>query len=318
MVVMDTYSKRMRKNQHHGPVNLLHDQLPKRFRTQFIYIIQDVFGDDIQSNQTFHAYDMLVKLIREELGKLSLRSKHTHRYLNPAEELCEWFTKEEDVLNCLDTLEISCKFIDRYVREYPYNFPSFNRSGVSIEDILEKINVRLQESGSGYKYEGQKIIRIDSEYLHSEVTQGTIRLLGNKIYAGAEEEFHKALDCFKKGEASNCLGECLKAFESTMKIICEKRGWRYNDNYTAKKLIELILKNELIPSYLQEQFTSLRTLLESGIPTTRNRLAGHGRGNKPHHIPEYLPAYQLHMTATTIRMLVQAEQELPQQPGDKN
>ena len=40
-------------------------------------------------------------------------------------------------------------------------------------------------------------------------------------------------------------------------------------------------------------------MLESSIPTGRNKLSGHGQGTTPVSVPDYLVAYMLHMTAST-------------------
>jgi hypothetical protein len=78
-----------------------------------------------------------------------------------------------------------------------------------------------------------------------------------------------------------------------MKTICEKRGWTYNKGDSAKTLIEICFEKGLIPSFWQSHFSSLRSLLESGIPTARNKLGGHGDGVDPIDVPQYLSAYVL-------------------------
>jgi hypothetical protein len=96
-----------------------------------------------------------------------------------------------------------------------------------------------------------------------------------------------------------------------MKTICDKQLWSYQPGDTAKKLINVCFQNQLIPTYLQDQFSSLRQSLESGVPTVRNKLGGHGQGSQPIIVPQYFAAYQLHMTASTILFLVEAEKALP-------
>jgi DNA gyrase/topoisomerase IV subunit B len=101
--------------------------------------------------------------------------------------------------------------------------------------------------------------------------------------------------------------ECLKAFESTMKIICDKRGWTYDPRAAAKELV-----NGLIPPYWQSHFSGLRSVLESAISTPRNKQAGHGAGsNPPPDFPDELVSYVLHMTAATILFLSDSEGKLP-------
>ncbi len=96
-----------------------------------------------------------------------------------------------------------------------------------------------------------------------------------------------------------------------MKIICDKHNWIYDQNDTAKKLIQICFDNNLIPSFLQSQFTALKSVLESGIPTARNKTSGHGQGITQAVVPYYFVRYVLNLTATTILFLVEAEKELP-------
>jgi hypothetical protein len=89
-------------------------------------------------------------------------------------------------------------------------------------------------------------------------------------------------------------------------IICNLRGWPTKQTDTAKTLISTCMDNGLIPEYLTSQFSSLRSLLESGVPTIRNRNGGHGQGESSVPVPEYLARYALNLTATTILFLVEA------------
>ena len=121
----------------------------------------------------------------------------------------------------------------------------------------------------------------------------------------------KAHEHYRHGNNKEALNECLKAFESTMKVICDKRQWVYDpQKATSKELIKVCYEKELIPTFWQSQFTALRTLLESGIPTGRNRLSGHGQGSNLTDVPPYMVGYMLHMAASAIVFLVEAERHI--------
>ena len=94
-----------------------------------------------------------------------------------------------------------------------------------------------------------------------------------------------------------------------MKAICDKQKWSYGPGDTAQKLIDICLSNGLVPGYLQSQFTSLRNLLESGVPTVRNKLGGHGQGTSSIQVPESIAMYALHLAASNIVFLAKAEKE---------
>jgi hypothetical protein len=96
-----------------------------------------------------------------------------------------------------------------------------------------------------------------------------------------------------------------------MKAICTKRNWAFKSNDTASALIDVCLKNDLIPPLIQSHISAVRAALESGIPTIRNRLSGHGQGAQVVIVPEHYASYMLHLTATTIQYLIESEKALP-------
>jgi hypothetical protein len=46
-------------------------------------------------------------------------------------------------------------------------------------------------------------------------------------------------------------------------------------------------------------------LLESGIPTIRNKLGGHGQGQVPQRVDDEITRYALNLTGTNIIFLVE-------------
>ncbi|RLC17483.1 MAG: hypothetical protein DRH93_17590 [Deltaproteobacteria bacterium] len=179
------------------------------------------------------------------------------------------------------------------------------------DQVIEELNARFLESGVGYQYVEGEIIRVDSQFIHSEVVKPALKLLAQKKYLGAQQEFLKAHEHYRQKNYKEALNESLKAFESTMKAICDKKGWQYDrGRATAKNLIDVCFDKNLIPLFWQQQMGSLRSLLESGVPTGRNKLGGHGQGATPTHVPQHIVAFVLHMSASCIVFLVEAEKNL--------
>jgi Domain of unknown function (DUF7014) len=162
--------------------------------------------------------------------------------------------------------------------------------------------------GRVIEHQYPQMIRVDSQYLHRETVQPAIGILSDSRFQCANQEFLAAHEHFRHGRFQECLNECLKVFESTLKIICHAKKWPYQQTDAAKQLIQICLNNGLIPTFGQQQLTSLRTLLESGIPTTRNKLSGHGQGVQPVDVPEAVAKYALHLTATTVVLLAESAQ----------
>jgi hypothetical protein len=75
--------------------------------------------------------------------------------------------------------------------------------------------------------------------------------------------------------------------------------------------LEICFEKELIPAYLQSQFSSLRSILESGVPTVRNKLGGHGQGSETTTVSPEMARYALNLTASNIVFLIEHEKLIP-------
>jgi hypothetical protein len=306
MPTFDLFSKRQKQLRSKASDSLTYDNIPSKFRQQIIYIWRDAIGDDNYFELARNMYAEIVNILRREYGVSSLVSEW---YDKESEELENFFLTCEDNEKILDVIELVFHVIDNATRDFAYSLDASPNS--TADEAIEELNGRFREHGIGYAYESGQLIRKDSEYLHSEVIKPVIRILENPEFQGANEEFMKALEHYRHENYKECLNECLKAFESTMKIICHKRNWQYNQNDTAKRLIEICLSNNLIPSFLQTQVTALKSVLESGVPTIRNKLSGHGQGTQKSTVPQHFAEYALHTTASTILFLVDSEKNLP-------
>lgn len=185
-----------------------------------------------------------------------------------------------------------------------------NKRGRVQPRSIDELNYRFREHGVGYQYESGKIIRVDSQLIHSEVVQPAMSMLSDPMYEGANAEFLSAHEHYRKRRYKECLNDCLKAFESCLKAICEKRGWNYKPTDNAKRLIDIAFVQGLIPNFMQSHFSALRNTLESGVPTVRNRMSGHGQGSQEVPVPESIAGYALHLTASNILLLARANDEL--------
>ncbi|MNF52965.1 hypothetical protein D3C85_680570 [compost metagenome] len=311
MAIIDLYSKRQKRLRGEVLDVYTYDQLPKQLQVQITQIISDALG----SGEDYHRFDspseiykLIVNSLCREYGTPHLVPISIISTRNFRTELIEFFLQEKDIERQLDVVELSFRLIDGVTREFSY---LERRDGDRIAtDSITELNVRFNEHRVGYQFEGGEIIRIDSEFIHSEAVKPALRLLSDAIYSGAQDEFLSAHEHYRHGNNKEALVDCLKSFESTMKAICEKRKWKYSKQATAKSLIDVCFINQLIPSFWQLQMTSLKSMLESGIPTGRNNLGGHGQGSEIIEVPDYLVAYMLHMTASTLVFMINAEKNL--------
>ena len=309
MAIYDLFSKRQKKLRGEDPDVYRYDDIPPSLRTQIIHILHDTLGNEEEyyKDQVKDAYKFIVETLCREYGLLHLLPPDSYSGRNYIEELEHFILKEVDVERVLDAIELSTKVIDAHTREWDYL--RRHRASECADDAISELNTRFNEHGVGYQYADKGIIRIDSELVHGEIVKPAIQLLRREEYAGAQEEYLKAYEHYRHGNAKEALNECLKAFESVMKAICDKRGWAYPKTATAKPLIQICLDQKLIPQFWQHHFSSLKSLLESGIPTGRNKMSGHGQGSKIKSVPAHVVAYMLHMTASAIVFLAHAESD---------
>lgn len=227
------------------------------------------------------------------------------------QDKCLSFLLQTDkVEECLDFVELSLRLVRQMAVHYSKRSTARDREREHCENTITELNYRLREQGVGYQFEEKELIRVDSQYIHSEVVKPAIALLHDAKFSGASEEFLQAHGHYRAKRYPEAIAGALKSFESTMKGICDVRKWEYPESATAKGLIDIIFSKELIPSSLTSQFTGLRSVLESGLPTVRNKQGGHGQGKDPVAIPSHLAAYALHLAASNIVMLLEAHKAL--------
>lgn len=320
MAIFDLFSKRQKKLRGEVADVYIYDDLPDPLRVQIVHIWTETLGNleqwelgqlelgQLELRQVRRAYEFIVNTLCREYGVFKLPGTKNYGGREYTQELRDFFLCERDVEKALDAIEVSFKAIDDRTREFGYLLRG--DASKRADEAISDLNDRFKEHGVGFQYTNGEIMRVDSELIHVEAVKPALRLLNQKQYQGAQQEFLSAHEHYRRGKNKEALNDCLKSFESTMKVICDKRGWKYESNATAKTLIKVCFDNELVPSFWQQQLASLQSMLESGIPTGRNKLSAHGQGSSPTSVPEHLVAYMLHMTASTLLFLIKAEEDL--------
>lgn len=316
MAVFDMFSKRQRSAKPESSDVLRYDDIPHALRIQVLRALDDarerIYERTIPSYRMLgtEGEDIFAKacmVLRRELGAgqlVDIRQCVRPMFAgSEMDELCKEFTVFFE--NCepehvLDSVEVVMQLIEDAERN------GLLDDECNARTVVGEINTRFVEHRVGFQYQSGRIIVQTNMLLHSDVTTPALTLLCDPVFEGANQEFMKAHEHFRYGRNSECLVECNKAFESTMKIICNRRNWSYASTDTAKKLIDTCLSNKLVPTFTQQQLSSLRTLLESGIPTIRNKKAGHGQGVDRHEVSPHLARFALHLTGAAIVLLVES------------
>ncbi len=299
MAVVELFSKLQKRARGEVPDVYRYDQIPSALREQIIFVLLEQLGQKRQYTLGFPMYArtafiQIVSTLRREYGMTRLCDTGLSDPFH--DELLGFIRRESDVERVLDAVHLVVQSIAQHCPR------------IQADRAVEEINARFREHGVGFRFENGEVVRADSELLHREVTQPALSLLAQSHFKGANEEFLSAHEHHRHGRHKEALNDALKACESTIKAICDRRGWGYAKDATSKELIGTCFKRGLIPDFWQSQMGGLRALLENGVPTGRNRLSGHGQGSDPIDVPQHIVGYVLHMTAAAIVFLGQADE----------
>lgn len=312
MAVFDLYSKRQKRQRGEVPDVYVYDVLPQALRIQIVHLWRDVLGDEEDYHDSYkgvrQAYKFIVATLRREYGVFELVPPNRIRGQSEFEELHNFILSEADIERCLDAVELSFRFAEKFARSYDYC--RNNNASKHVDNCIEELNDRLKEHGVGFQFLENEIIRVDSEFLHSEVVKPALGLLNTEGFQGPRDEFLSAYEHYRHKKHKEALNDALKSFESTIKVICGRNEWSYDSRDTAKKLINVCISNGLFPNYYQNHLVALSTLLESGVPAIRNKESGHGQGEQVVEIDSHVVAYTLHMAASAIVLLIESEKNL--------
>jgi hypothetical protein len=181
------YSKRRRRELGQMPDIVQYEVLPKEFRVQVHYVLNDALGNKEQWKQSERVRDVyrsIVDILLREYGQLSLLGGSG------------WDTYEElriFLQNCsteqaFDVIEIGFRAADLVARKDSYIVPGMSRHQ-EVDEAIDELNARFKEHAIGYQFESGEIIRTDSKLLHQEAVRPALQLLSDPTFQGAEEEF---------------------------------------------------------------------------------------------------------------------------------
>ena len=117
-------------------------------------------------------------------------------------------------------------------------------------------------------------------------------------YRNANDEFLEALADLRKSDFGDCLTKCGSALESVMKVLCNEKGWAYNERDTASALGKIMIDRLGLDGYYEPVLMIVATL--------RNRLSrSHGAGTIDRSASRPVAEYAVNSTASAILFLVQ-------------
>lgn len=297
MALFDTYSKQ-RKRALNVPDVFLYEPIPVKLRNQVILALEGVLGPYNQGMlaSSRREWKMIEDAVRIELGVINIPVPSHFSYSSDAQVILQRHValcSDEDFLNfVVISLGVMVAESNKY-RDKP-----------SVTDLVVEVNKRFFENTIGYQYVDGQIVRVDSQFLHTEVVLPALEVLSDASYAAADAEFRGAHGHYRHARYDEAATEAGKAFESVMKVILAERSLPHDPKQPAAKLLEALRIGGVIES------TWMVAVLQ-GAATLRNHIGGHGDGVKPVTVPIYLAHYALTTSAAAITYLVNRNKSIP-------
>lgn len=314
MTIFATFSNRNRPR----PEGLVYDSLPNALREHCLRLVREGIGEHTE------ALDALDGILEQETPTPSfarVRRRRAEDY-DDTTRFFEDAITEGDFFEAMSAIEVAVFIVNDTIRKLEPTYRSIYQVHSEPDEVIEELNGRFAQYGVGYQFseEQGRFVRVDSTFMHAEVTRPAMALLTEKGFEGAAQEFQKAHEHYRHmmqdpEAGKDAIAWAVKAVESTSKAIMDARGWPYEKGDTVVPLMEKLFSKGLVPADLQSYFGGLRSALTSGLPTIGNRKARHGQGATPKPIEEHMVTLGMHLAAATIRFLVEAHKALETPPS---
>lgn len=296
------FSQRQRGKQ--VPDVLQYDNLPVEFRNQCYYIASDIC-DAIE----FGLSKTLIEGYCREKGSRFFRFNRVHNLGEIKSLFSQCVDKMEDS-DFLDLIDYMYHCLYSFVTRqdaFVYLLPATVKS---INKAFAELNDRFKQHNLGYEVTSGVLVRIDSRAVHAQYVKPALQLLCDEEFAGAEDEYRKAFEARRAGNNKDAILNAGKCFESVLKTICEKKKYPFNPQKdTANTLLNILKAQGFFPEYLESHLNGIITTLQSGAPTVRNKVAGHGQGSEITDAPDCLVDYVLGLVAVNSVLLVKLYKE---------
>lgn len=268
----------------------LHFELNKKIKKQIYYTIKN----RVEGSYLWRA----INVYREHHGE-EISSVHGDAY-----DKIEDFLLNTDPPKIFDFIELCLNTI----------FASGEHRHAN--EVAQRLNKWFKLSGYGYEIMELKFERVDSEYLKEEAIKPALRLLQKMEFGGALREFEGAIEAQRNEKWEDVIKKANDSFESVMKEILGKRNVSFDSDDTASDLIQKLKDDDILDPPLLSFADSLRSTLESGLPTLRNVIpgAGHGRGKYVEEVKQSYCNFALHLAGSLIVFLIERYEE--EQKGD--
>lgn len=298
--LFDVFSRR--KNTQENLSNTLTQEFKNRVIMLLSRLLQTTQHGDLR-NQFFQEMHQKLSFL---LGKWHI--SNDPRYLSPDEDTLAF------LLGCDDAYFLD--FIESIFQAESYRRIDQDENKLVedlnelflLDDIKYAITPFVREPGKAIFYGVERdtkalasyprVILREDEFSQSSLIEPTINLLSDQGFTSANSEFIEALEDYRKGDLGDCLTKCGSAFESTMKILCDRNGWHYDQADTASKLLRILITHTNLEPFFEQPLIIVATI--------RNRMSkAHGSGMLDRKVTRPVARFAINTTASAILLLVE-------------
>ncbi len=305
--LFDVFSRREKQAEAVKPVA----PLTPEFRNRVLMRCMELFDEYRSSHEHNEFWEEVHEKLRYLVGRVRLVQD---RYVNNTYQDATGFLATCTDSQFLDFIDFIFKLKSYYWSEKARQDENALVSDINdlfeLDDLPYALTPFVRETKQEPSYGGQmrdvsviasfpKVIRRDDQVPYKWAVEPALTLLRDKQLTSANKEFLDALEDYRKGDYGDCLVKCGSAFESTMKLICDRKGWSYSQTDTARPLLQVIFQNsQLEQNHFEQALMNIATL--------RNKLSNaHGAGTQQRNIPQHLAKYAINATAAAILLLVE-------------
>ena len=305
--IFSTFSRRPRSPEGTLP------EVPQTFRIRLLQWLIETLSRETYRDLASEFFPELQRLLRMRYGRVRLSER---RASSEMEDL-EAFWRDCPSDHFLDIIEDICRLSELQhipirgndiveainslmaVDDMPYQLTKFVFEYQTGNQTLPDLPIPLPKGGVTVSTTAYpQIILREDEVMHQESIDPALDLLSNPAFKNPNQEYREALRHYRKGEYGDALTKCGSAFESVMKIICDRKGWVYDPKATAAPLVKTMIQQTTLDPFLEQVLLSVATI--------RNRFStSHGAGVVPRMPTRQLTRYALNSTASAMLLLAE-------------
>lgn len=299
--IFDVYSRRGK------PTPPFSYNIPSTFRNRLLLLCRDTFSNNESTysprNYVERFWGEIHKMLTYRLGRPQLTLLGT--FVNTTIDAANFLTtcKDEEFLDFVEDI-FKVEWLSYVVRDKSEFVARVNKlfalDGLGYELTSFVVEERPRKAPYGgtevITVTWPQVIRKDDQVIHETAIKPALQFLSDPAYKSANLEYLEALEDYRKDDWGNCLTMCCSAFESVMKIMCEKNKWKYSQEDTAKPLVRAIITNAKMEQHFYGPLMSI-------VMLRHKHSKSHGAGVQPKKVTPGIALFGLNLTASAILFL---------------